>query len=124
MHSAPGDSIFHSELLAIIDAMHKHLKIMSLCNHAIAPVSVYLSLKKMADGRSLQAFLFSVMPTNHIRVIEVFYDGLVACSTKNYGIRHRDLDLYLYVTMVVGISESEGHRGIRSSSTGRDFSLQ
>jgi len=31
---------------------------------------------------------------------------------------------YLYVTMVVGISESEGHRGIRSSSTGRDFSLQ
>lgn len=52
----------------------------------------------MTDSYMLfQVLLFSVVPMNHIRVIEAFYDGqeLVVRSTKNYDIQHRDLDLLI-----------------------------
>lgn len=78
--ACPGDSLFRGEISVILDVMHKRLKTMSFCNHDIAPI-----------------LLFSVVPMNHIRVIEAFYDGeeLLVRRTQNYDIQHRNLDLLI-----------------------------
>ncbi|OJJ80188.1 uncharacterized protein ASPGLDRAFT_135390 [Aspergillus glaucus CBS 516.65] len=93
----PDDKLSKAEVAVIHDVMHRRLRTMHLCNHKVSPV-----------------LLFSVVPMNHIRVIEAFYDGkeLVVRSTKNHDIEHRDLDLIIRLSRWwVGYPSQKDTRG-------------